>query len=260
MLDPALCNRPPSHWLFLKGMLASWLITPPLVVMPLLAWSILPWMIRGVRWKRFISSLGAFFLLTYCTAFLPPAIAVANEGLIGLLPADSGETTNAIVVLGRGEELRESRVEVTAALWQADRSPLVFASGRGDAPQIVQLLRAKGIPAQALDDENCSQTTEENAQFTAAVLQPQGIHKILLVTDSPHMLRSLLTFRSLGFRVIPHAIPLPSNLAQEEKALKVVSEYMGLIKYALQGRFLPQRSSELNYPQPGALSEASNHS
>ncbi len=60
------------------------------------------------------------------------------------------------------------------------------------------------------------------------------------------MLRSLLTFRSVGFEVIPHVSPLPSNLAYTKKAFTVFSEYMGLIKYALQGRFLTRSSPELH--------------
>jgi uncharacterized SAM-binding protein YcdF (DUF218 family) len=239
MLDPAaLCARSTSQWLSLKGVLSTWFMTPSLVVLPLLAWTGLPWAIPRLRWKRQLSILGAILLLIYCTVLLPPTVAVANLGLVSLLPEDSGVTADAIVVLGRGKELRDSRVEVAAYLWKANRGSLIFASGRGDGPQIVRMVGAKGIPPQVLDEENCSRTTEENARFTAAVLQPQGVRRILLVTDPPHMLRSLLTFRSVGFEVIPHLSPLPSNLAYTKKSFTVFSEYIGLIKYALQGRFL----------------------
>ena len=71
---------------------------------------------------------------------------------------------------------------------------------------------------------------------------------VSVVTDPPHMLRSLLTFRSVGFEIIPHVSPVPSNLASTKKALIVLSEYMGLFKYALQGRFLPRRDPEQNLP------------
>lgn len=256
MLDPALCDRLPSQWLSLKEILSNWLMTPPLVILPLLTLTVLPWIVP-LPWKRQLSSLGAVLLLAYFTAFFPPAVALANQGLVGLLPVDSGATTDAIVVLGRGEELRNSRTEVVAQLWQDGRGRLVFASGRGDAPRLVQLLRAKGVPLQVLDAEECSQTTEENARFTAAVLQPQGVRQILLVTDPPHMLRSLLTFRSVGFTVIPHLSPPPSDLASRKKAITVFSEYMGLIKYALQGRFFPRRPAELDGPQVGVLTLSS---
>lgn len=256
MLDPALCDRPPSQWLELKRMLSDWLTTPSLIILPLLALTILPWVIPRMPWKRPLSALGTVLLLAYHAAFFPPTLAIANQGLVSFIPTDSGATADAIVVLGRGQEMRKSRVEVVSQLWQAGRAPVIFASGRGDGPRIVQMLKIKGIPAQVLDNEQCSRTTEENARFTAAVLQPQGIKTILLVTDPPHMLRSLLTFRSLQFRVIPHVSPSSSSLDRQEKSLTVFYEYMGLLKYALQGRFLPRTSPELNQPQVGVLLQA----
>ena len=221
-------------------MIGAWLATPILVVLPLTALIILPWIIPRLRWKRQLSGLGAVLLLVYYIASLPLTIAVANKGLVAFLPTDPGVDVDAIVVLGRGEGLRTSRVGVAAELWKAHRAPLIFVSGVGDAPPILQQLEAAGIPHQALSDESCSRTTEENALFTAKLLQPQGVKRIVLVTDPPHMLRSLLTFRSLGFKVIPHASPLPPDLAQAEKAMIVFYEYMGLVSYGLRGHFLPQ--------------------
>lgn len=240
MLDPILCDFPISQWLAFKDILVDWLTTPSLVVLVFSVLIGLPWAIPKLRWKRQLSGLGVVLLLTYLLATSPPAVAGASQGLVAFLPNDSGATADAIVVLGRGEDLRDSRVEVAAKLWQARRAPLVYASGREDGPRITQLLEAKGIPQQALDYDNRSRTTEENARFTAAALRPQGIKRILLVTDPPHMLRSLLTFRSLGFTVIPHTSPLPPNLPRQEEALRVFAEYLGLVSYGLRGRFLPR--------------------
>ncbi len=258
MLDPALCDRPVGQWLSLKGIISDWLTNPTLVLVTLSALTGLPWVIPKLPWRRQLSSVGAALLLLYCTAFFPPAIGLANRGLVGLLPADPGGTTDAIVVLGRGAELRDSRVEVADQLWRANRSPLIFASGRGDGSLIVSQLKAKGIPSTALENEHCSQTTEENARFTAAVLQPREVRRILLVTDPPHMLRSLLTFRSVGFTVIPHVSPLPADLGSGEEALTVFYEYMGLIKYALQGRFFSRRFPELDNPKLAVLGRRAN--
>ena len=79
--------------------------------------------------------------------------------------------------------------------------------------------------------------------FTARLLQPQGRKQILLVTDPPHMLRSLLTFRSLGFTVIPHPSPLPQTLSPQEKDALMLREYSALFFYSLLGWFLPQNYS-----------------
>lgn len=237
MLDPTLCDRPVSLWLVLKSMLSHILMTPTLVVLPLLALVFIPWMIPRLRWKRFWSGLGTMLLVIYFSATFPVTIAVAKKGLVAFIPPDPGTTVDAIVVLGRGGIFRNSRVDVAAELWKSHRAPLIFASGTGDGSEIIELLKTKGIPHEALKEEHCSRTTKENALFTASVLQPRGVKQILLVTDPPHMLRSLLTFRGLGFEVIPHPSPIPPGLAPSKKAMLMFYEYMGLVSYGLQGEF-----------------------
>lgn len=154
----------------------------------LLAFLGLLWLISSRRWKRQLIAPAAVLLLVYFVATSGLMVALATQVLVYPLPVDSGTTVDAIVVLGRGDVLRNRRVEIAAQLWQAKRAPSIFASGMGDAPQMIELFRAKGIPRQMLGGESCSQSTEENALFTAAVLHPQGIWQILLITDPPHML------------------------------------------------------------------------
>ena len=51
--------------------------------------------------------------------------------------------------------------------------------------------------------ENQSRDTRENARLTAALLQPQGVSRIALVTHAWHMPRSVKQFESAGFQVLP---------------------------------------------------------
>ncbi|MEC4881653.1 MAG: YdcF family protein [Scytonema sp. PMC 1070.18] len=248
MLDLAMCDRPISEWLVWKSRLSELLMTPTVVVIPLLVLIFLPWIIPRLRWKRFWSGLGTVLLVLYFSASFPLTIAVASKGLVVFIPPDPGTTADAIVVLGRGEPFRKSRVEVASKLWKAHRAPLIFASGAGDGSEIVHALKARGIPSEALDEEHCSQTTKENALFTASELQPKGVKKILLVTDPPHMLRSLLTFQSVGFEVTPHTSPIPKGLSSSKTAMLLFYEYMGLVSYGLQGRFSPQDIARLRHP------------
>jgi uncharacterized SAM-binding protein YcdF (DUF218 family) len=181
-----------------------------------------------------------------------PLIALSS-GLLKLLPTDSGEPTDAIVVLGRGENFRSQRVETVTELWQRDRAPQIFASGMNDAMPIVEMLKAEGIPSQALSGESCSESTEENAIFTAALLYPQGVRKIVLVTDSPHMLRSLLVFRSFGFTVIPRPSALPDDANFGFSTYLTVREYFTLASYALLGKLNLRSSTELKNPPTEVL-------
>ncbi|ARV59199.1 hypothetical protein BZZ01_11665 [Nostocales cyanobacterium HT-58-2] len=258
MLNQALCHRPVSQWLVLKSMLSHWLMTPTFVVLPLLILVFLPWMIPHLRWKRFWSGLGSGLLVIYFTATFPLTLAVAKKGLVAFIPPDPGTTVDAIVVLGRGEPFRNSRVEVAAELWKAQRAPLIFASGAGDGSEIVELLKAEGIPDAALGEEHCSQTTKENALFTSSVLQPRGVKQILLVTDPPHMLRSLLTFKTMGFEVIPRTSPIPSQLTSSRKAMLMFYEYMGLVSYGLRGDFLKHNLDQENNPPIAKVKNSAN--
>lgn len=226
-------------------------------MLTLLALLGLLWLQRSQRWKRKLIARAAVLLLVYLIATSPPMVALATQALVGSLPADSGATVDAIIVLGRGDVLRNRRVEIAAQLWQAKRAPKIFASGMGDAPLMIELLKAKGIPRQMLGGESCSQSTEENALFTAAVLYPQGIRQILLITDPPHMWRSFLTFRSLGFTVIPHTSPLPSDLTSTVKNRLIFREYLGMVSYAFLGRFQKRPSSELKHPPVAVLEKLS---
>ncbi|AFY57507.1 hypothetical protein Riv7116_5110 [Rivularia sp. PCC 7116] len=248
MLDPALCHRPVSQWLQVKSAFADWLMTPILVVLPLLFLIFLPWIAPRFRWKRLWSGFGVLLLVTYFSAQFPLTTAVANKGLVAFVPPDKGQTADAIVVLGRGGAFRDSRVKVAANLWESQRAPVIFASGSGDGTEIVNKLKRQGVPSEALNEEHCSRTTKENALFTASMLMPQGIKKIILVTDPPHMLRSLLTFRNVGFEVIPHQSPVP-HLTQSRKAMMMIYEYMGLVKYGLGGRLAPQNMAQQEQTQ-----------
>jgi uncharacterized SAM-binding protein YcdF (DUF218 family) len=245
MLDPTLCLQKPltNSWTALSWHVFNWLTTPALVIPPLVVLTVLPLLLRRLRWRRRISGLGATLLCAYLLTLSPTMVKIGNRALVTFLPSDAGTTADAIVILGRGTGMRPERVDVSARLWEAQRAPLLFASGWGDAQQIADMLAQKGIPDTAIDGEPCSRTTEENARFTAALLQPKNVRRILLVTDPPHMLRSFLTFRSLGFEVIPYTNPLPDGLNVRAKAYLVFREYLGLVGYGLRGRFLPREPS-----------------
>ena len=254
MLNQFLCiNRPLSQWLVIKSMIAKFLMTPSLVILFISGLIFLPWIIPRLRWKRFWSSLTAILLTIYLGVNFPFTVAIANQGLVAFVPPDTGQNVDAIVVLGRGEQFRKSRVKIAARLWEVGRAPLIFASGNGDGDKIVKQLKEEGIPDKVLAEEHCSQTTKENALFTASKLQPQGVKKILLVTDPPHMLRSLLTFESVGFEVIPHSSPVPSALAKSRRAMLVLYEYMGLVSYSLHGHFLPLNQTQLENQQVASI-------
>ena len=246
MLDPALC-QPPSSTGWWPGWLprAHWLLlyvlsNPAIVLLGILLLAVWPWLLRQDRWKKPAFGLSSCLLAGYFIVLSPFFMSAGNRLLVGSIPPDRGGKADAIVVLGRGLPQNSSRVKEAQALWQRHRAPLVFASGRVDAPVIADLVRSK-VPAEAVSGEPCSRTTNENAEFTAAILRPQGVRTIILVTDPPHMLRSLLTFESFGFKVIPHTSPLNPEIDHIHRRFLIVRESVGLVSYGLMGRYFARK-------------------
>jgi len=244
ILDSAICHATTAsgQWATFTWTLFEVLVNPALILPLLLMLILLPWFLRAIPHKRQLSGFGLLLLLLYGLTCSPVGVQLGNHVLASLLPADPGLPADAIVVLGRGPDLRPERTEVAAQLWKAKRAPIVFASGWGDAQPIGELLVQTGVAPEAIAGEPCSRTTEENARFTAALLKPQAVHRILLVTDPPHMLRSWLTFRSFGFDVIPHSNPLPPQFNENKAAFLLVREYVGLASYGVLGRFSPRQA------------------
>ena len=257
-----ICLLPTSLWTKFSWGVFSWLTTPWLVILPLLVIIAVPWLFRSRRWKRYLSRPVTIVLLLYCISTSPPIAFLAVRGLVSFLPPDSGATADAIVVLSRGK-FGYSRYEVATRLWQANRAPKIFPTGKGDFWQIRQRLKDKGIPPKIInrkimiDKQPCARTTEEEAEFTAAILGVKDIKNIILITDPPHMLRSFLTFRRFGFTVIPHPSPLPHNLTSVTVSFLAFREYLGLVSYALLGRFQSASSDRLHHPPSEVLAELS---
>lgn len=244
MIDPLLCRETvESSWVPIKHTLSRWATQPALGLSILLAFTSLPWVLRAHRWKRSVTRVGVMLTVAYLLMFSPAIAQIGNRFLMLGISQDLGQPVEAIVVLGRGAGLQPSRVDVVAKLWQQQRAPMIFASGRIDAPAMVQALQTKGVPRKALASEPCSSTTEENAKFTAALLRPRGVQRILLVTDPPHMLRSQLTFQSYGFEVTPHPSPLPGSPEALSYRRLVMREWIGLIAYGLMGRYFARSAS-----------------
>lgn len=253
MLTSIACPGSVSSWVAFAASLSAWMVQPLVILPGLVLLFLLVSLIPALRRRRFLRTGTIALNLIYLLIIFPPTIRGAETLLAHAIPQDSGITVDAVVILGRGAPLNPSRAKAAAALWQEHRAPLIFASGISDAPKLIRLLEKRGIPPASLQGEECSRTTYENAQYTAALLQPQGVRNILLVTDAPHMLRSLLTFRSFGFRVIPAISSSLEKLNPQNRAKLVLREYMGLVSYGLLGRFSSSHPAKARFVVPESL-------
>jgi uncharacterized SAM-binding protein YcdF (DUF218 family) len=78
-------------------------------------------------------------------------------------------------------------------------------SSGGEAASVImcRLLEQQGVPSSKIWTEDKSQSTYENALYSAKVLHKQGIHQIALVVEADAMLRAELCFRKQGLGVTP---------------------------------------------------------
>ncbi len=80
--------------------------------------------------------------------------------------------------------------------------PVLVSGSRSEAEAMSDFLRTD-LSVTPRWVENHSRDTRENAQKSAAILERAGIHKVVLVTSSEHMARSVTEFRIAGLAVVP---------------------------------------------------------
>lgn len=253
--------------------LFNWLAHPSWVVAPLVLTIVFPLLINIPRhpnqvakqiaailsghplnWQIWVSRIAAIALLVYLFLISPTLSSLATASLTWFVPVDSGASADAIVVLSRGEAANGQRYEAAAQLWQNQRAPRIFVTTQNNFAHMEKLLQQKQIPKGVLGGTQCAMTTYDEALSSAAILGLQGVQNIILITDPPHMLRSLLTFRGMGFSITPHITPLPAEMSSAERSLLALREYPGLLSYALLGRFNRQLS-DLKQPPAKTLQE-----
>lgn len=139
-------------------------------------------------------------------------------------------------------QLPEARVVVTGG------SGALMLSGEPDGDIAPRLLEALGVSRDRMVLENRSRNTQENAQFTRELLQPDSTQRWLLVTSAFHMPRSMALFRKAGFEVIAWPVDYrtagtePLGFARDnaidslENTTLAVREWLGLAAYWMTGR------------------------
>jgi len=122
-----------------------------------------------------------------------------------------------------------------------------WGPGPSEAAIVKQYFVSFGISAERISIEERSQTTEENARFTANLIKPTPQSRWLLVTSAYHMPRAMGAFRKAGFNVI--AFPAgsrthgwremwyPASTATDNlRRLDIaIHEWLGLLVYRLRG-------------------------
>ncbi|MDQ3204357.1 MAG: YdcF family protein [Pseudomonadota bacterium] len=241
------------------------LLMPPGILLLLLA---LDWWFRRSRPRLagacFALGFGGFWLMS-----LPIAVEWGAKALERDPPlsrdewATLAQRADAIVVLGSGRERGDpawgsdqptdvalDRERYAARLAKASGLPILTTGGLhyGTPPSEARLM------ADSLRDdfgvtvrwqEERSRTTWENAQFSAEMLLPQGIKRVVVVTQAWHMSRSVWSFQQAGFEVVPapmgflsvgNAEPLGGWIPDAKSVRRsgqLINEAVGQVGYSL---------------------------
>lgn len=169
---------------------------------------------RRCGWALLVAGLGSLWMLA------TPAVAnVLGEAARRCPPLDLSQPirAQAIVILGGGDSRPVApeyggapaagrglleRVSYGAFLAQRTGLP-VLVSGDEIEAQAMRASLARDFHVETRWVEDRSRDTFENAAFSARILKPAGVSRIILVTDAAHEWRAAHEFMSAGLAVIP---------------------------------------------------------
>ncbi|MDY0833830.1 YdcF family protein [Pseudomonas sp. SED1] len=199
------------------------LLLPPGVLLLLLA---LAWWFRRSRPRLaavcFALGFGGMWLMSLPVAVQWGAKALETEPPLARDEwATLAQRADAIVVLGSGRERGDpawgsdqptgiglERQRYAARLAKASGLPVLTSGGLhyGTPPSEAELMAVSmqddfGVSVRWKEER--SRTTWENAQMSAEILLPQGIKRVVVVTQAWHMPRSRWSFEKAGFTVVP---------------------------------------------------------
>jgi uncharacterized SAM-binding protein YcdF (DUF218 family) len=178
---------------------------------------------------------------------LDAANVAAPPGAIVILSANAYPTVRGMLEVG---PLTLERLVFGIRLKRETELPVLVSGGvLRNFPESLAAAMARTLtqdfrePPTWLEDR--SQTTAENARFSAKLLAAEGIESVYLVTHVWHMARSATAFRHAGLAVVPRPIALPHdrkrlifadflpNARAFRESQLAMHEWTGLVWYGL---------------------------
>jgi uncharacterized SAM-binding protein YcdF (DUF218 family) len=171
--------------------------------------------------RRLIATL-IVLVLGYAACFL--AVFLVSR-------QDQRQSVDAIVVLGAAQyngkpsPVLRARLDHALNLYREGLAPTVVVTGGiGEGDKVSeatvgqQYLAAQGIPSQAIIVRPEGRSTQASIAAVAGWAGPQGVRRVLLVSDPFHMLRLRLEARNSGLRALASPTttsPISASLRRE---------------------------------------------
>jgi len=164
-----------------------------------------------VTWRRSLKNS-----LSYLGALLLLVTIVPPTWYGGWLAGPWSDATAPVLIVLGGDSVREGMMG-TSSYWRCVFAVDVWNQGgvrkmilSGD-DQATRSMRAwilgQGVPAEVVMVENRSQSTRENALFTAVMLRNGIPGPYMLLTSDIHMWRARRAFAKAGLTIVPRAAP-----------------------------------------------------
>ncbi|HEY2592121.1 MAG TPA: YdcF family protein [Steroidobacteraceae bacterium] len=169
--------------------------------------------LRGVGLA--FAAAGTLSLWALATPIVADALIRAAERFPALDRVHAVEA-QAIVILAGGVRLDAPEYDGMPAPSATTLLRLVYGARVAHETGLPVLVSGSRLEAEAMSDvltrdlsvtprwvENRSRDTHENAQMSAAILSRAGVSRVVLVTSSAHMARSVVEFEAAGMTVVP---------------------------------------------------------
>jgi len=147
----------------------------------------------------------------FCVALLTGYQLALLAGLWWQGTRDERRPVEAILVLGAAQwngtpsPVLKARLDHAIGLYRDGYAPRIAVTGGvgdgdvySEAGVAADYLRGRGVPADAILGEDQGRSSLESIRGVAALLESQGISRVLLVSDPPHMLRILRMAQAAG--------------------------------------------------------------
>ncbi len=164
--------------------------------------------------KIIIIAVVIVFAIVGISFYLQPNdLASCNKTPIG---SGKCQSVDAIVAVSGGDTMARARQAIE--LYNNGWSKVIIFSGAAQdktGPSNAAAMKAfaekKGVPTAAIYIDEYSETTQQNAAKTQAILTKLGVKKIILVTSGYHQRRASLEFNKLNHGVIILNHPVQSD-------------------------------------------------
>ncbi len=150
-------------------------------------------------------------LLAAAAAVVYYAVTFVQVRITG--ESDQARDVDAIVVMGaaqydgRPSPQLAARLDHVVELWRDGVAEHVVVTGgkqpadtHTEAEASAEYLTARGVPESAILMESSGHSTYESMEGVADVLEANGLHTVLVVTDPYHALRARLMAQAVGLR------------------------------------------------------------